>query len=86
MIVSTTPNWAPLERQLAAIGASSAIGSFMWMYGDSETGVDYYKHVETRRYLLLARDGRCLRRTANGGLVPAEFVVELRAALPKGVH
>lgn len=84
MIVSVTPNWEPLEQRLAALGESSVISSFMWMYSDSEKGVEYYKHRETRRYLLLARDGRCLRRTSNDGLVQAEFADELRAALPKG--
>lgn len=85
MIVSVTPNWEPLERQLAALGESRVISSFMWIYGDVELGVEYYKHRETRRYVLLARDGRCFRLTSSG-LVQAEFADELRAALPKGVH
>ena len=59
MAVETTPNWAPLEQRLVQFCAE-----FMWMY--RENGIEHYKHRDTRRYLLLAEDGRCLRRTAKG--------------------
>lgn len=49
-----TANWKPLEGQLSPV----VCAEFMWMY--RESGVDYYKHIVTRRYLRLDTTGRCL--------------------------
>ena len=54
------PNWKPLEKVVAPDGC----GDFMWMWrGD---GVEVYKHIRTRRYLLLDSAGQCYRRGPNG--------------------
>ena len=74
MTVTTDPNWAPLERKLKDDAA--VIREFMWMYADEETGVEYYKHTVTRRYLLLHRDGRCFQQAAPG-LIEMDFDIEL---------
>ncbi len=58
--METTSNWAPLEAKLAP----ELCAEFMWMYRDS--GIQHYKHIQTRRYLLLDASGRCLARTADG--------------------
>ena len=55
-----TPNWKPLEAKLAP----AECAEFMWMF--RENGVEYYKHIETRLYLLLEADSQCLVRTGNG--------------------
>lgn len=55
-----TPNWAPLEVRLPA----AECAEFMWMY--RLNGVEYFKHRETRLYLLLTAEGQCLVRTGNG--------------------
>lgn len=47
------PNWAPLERHLRP----PECAEFMWMYRHS--GLDHYKHIETRKYLRLDGEGRC---------------------------
>jgi hypothetical protein len=52
--VELMANWEPLERNLPAV----LCAEFMWIY--RENGVDQYKHIVTRRYLQLDRDGRCL--------------------------
>jgi len=75
MTVTTDPNWAPLERKLNH--DANVIREFMWMYADEETGVEYYKHTVTRRYLLLHRDGRCFQQAAPG-LIEMDFDIELR--------
>lgn len=75
MTVSTSANWAPLEARLC--NDIGAIREFMWMYGNDATGIEYYKHSATRRYLLLHRDGRCFQHT-EGGLVEVDFYRELR--------
>jgi hypothetical protein len=45
-IKAKEPNWAPLEQR---IGHHCA--DFMWMY--ARDGVEFYKHIGTRRYLCL---------------------------------
>ena len=58
-------NWAPLEQR---IGERCA--DFMWMY--AKDGVEYYKHIVTRRYLCLnSRGGVFL--CIDGVLKPVEF-------------
>ena len=74
MTVTTDTNWAPLERNLNQ--NANLIREFMWMYGDADTGVEYYKHTITRRYLLLHRDGRCFQQAAPG-LIEVNFDIEL---------
>ena len=36
-------------------------------------GVEFYKHVETRRYLLLDSESRCYRQTGAGVFVEIDF-------------
>ena len=70
-----TPNWNPLETKLP----TAACAEFMWMY--RLNGVEYYKHSETRLYLLLTAgaEGQCLVRTENG-VKEAAFEQEWRRA------
>ena len=75
MTITTETNWAPLEERLNR--DASVIREFMWMYSDEDTGVEYYKHTATRRYLLLRRDGRCFQQ-AVPGLIEVDFAGELR--------
>ena len=75
MTATTEANWAPLEVRLS--GDVEVIREFMWMFGDQDTGVEYYKHLITRRYLLLHRDGRCLQQSLNG-LIEVDFDADLR--------
>lgn len=58
--IETTPNWAPLEAKLAP----EHCAEFMWMF--REGGVEHFKHILTRRYLLLDASGQCVARTATG--------------------
>jgi hypothetical protein len=63
-------NWKPLEMR---IGERCA--EFMWMW--RQNGLEYYKHIDTRRYLILDAEGRsCLRR--DGDLVVVDFAEEFR--------
>ena len=54
------PDWKPLEQLVGPEGC----GEFMWMWG--EAGIQFYKHICTRRYLLLDSEGRCYQRGPNG--------------------
>jgi hypothetical protein len=58
-------NWKPLER---LIGERCA--EFMWMW--RQNGLEYYKHIDTRRYLILDAEGRCYGRR-DGDLVVVDF-------------
>lgn len=60
MAVEVAPNWKPLEAKLARTHCAE----FMWMY--REDGIEYYKHVITRRYLRLDSSGRCVVQAAEG--------------------
>lgn len=60
MGVELTTNWRPLERRLPL----ELCAEFMWML--RENGVEHYKHIVTRRYLRLDRDGRCMAWADNG--------------------
>ena len=44
-------NWKPLELRIG-----HRCGEFMWMW--RENGLEYYKHIDTRRYLILDAKGR----------------------------
>jgi len=71
--VETEPaNWKPLERCIKALCAE-----FMWMY--RESGLEYYKHIDTRQYLILDGTGRCFRRQ-GAELVCVDFRDEFRRA------
>jgi hypothetical protein len=66
------PDWCPLERSLQASGiAVAACAAFMWMYRSD--GLELYKHVHTRRYLILDSDGGCYSYAAEG-LVRVPFL------------
>ena len=58
-------NWQPLELLIG-----SRCGEFMWMW--RENGVEHYKHVDSRRYLILDAKGRCYRRPGDQ-LVRVDF-------------
>jgi hypothetical protein len=78
MTVTTTANWTPLETKLKSLGVhTDVMREFMWMYGDQQGRVEYYKHSVTRRYLLLHEDGRCFQQTTSG-FVEVDFQEELR--------
>lgn len=55
-----SPNWKPLEKVVGPDGCEA----FMWMW--REGGIEAYKHIRTRRYLLLDSEGRCFRRGLDG--------------------
>jgi hypothetical protein len=58
-------NWAPLETMLRQTGCPvSLCASFMWMY--RQNGIEFYKHIDTRRYLLLDSQLRCWRQGDHG--------------------
>jgi len=61
-------NWKPLEIQ---IGQQCA--EFMWMW--RQNGLEYYKHIDTRRYLVLDAEGRIYRQR-GGDLVIVDFAEE----------
>jgi hypothetical protein len=63
-------NWTPLELRIG-----SRCAEFMWMYRQS--GYEYYKHIDTRRYIILDSRGACFRRQGSD-LIPADFHDELR--------
>lgn len=45
--------WWPLERHLSR----PLCAEFMWMF--QFEGLEHYKHIDTRRYLRLDKDGKC---------------------------
>lgn len=55
-----TPDWTPLERRLSA----AECAEFMWVF--RLAGLEHYKHIVTRRYLRLDRDGRCFGADGAG--------------------
>ena len=65
------PNWEPLEN---LVGPSEC-GDFMWMWRERE--IEFYKHIWTRRYLLLDAEGRCYTQGPDG-LQPADAQAELK--------
>ena len=65
------PNWAPLEAK----GGPELCEQFMWMW--RESGIEFFKHIDTRRYLLLDSDGRCYRQT-EGGFEPVDTATALK--------
>jgi len=65
------PNWKPLEQLVGPEGC----GAFMWMWREGK--IEFYKHICTRRYLLLDSEGQCYERTPNG-LKRADIHAELK--------
>ena len=63
-------NWKPLELR---IGTRCA--EFMWMF--RENGLEHYKHIDTRRYLILDAKGRSYVRR-DGYMVRVNFRKEFR--------
>jgi hypothetical protein len=63
-------NWKPLEIQIG-----ERCVEFMWMW--RQAGLEYYKHIDTRRYLILDAEGRCYLRR-DGDLVVVDFAEEFR--------
>ena len=63
-------NWTPLEMR---IGERCA--EFMWMW--RQNGLEYYKHTDTRRYLILDAEGRSYGQR-DGDLVVVDFAEEFR--------
>jgi hypothetical protein len=75
-------NWTPLETMLRQTGRPvSLCGSFMWMY--RQNGIEFYKHIDTRRYLLLDCQLRCWRQGKHG-LEPSDFDHEFDLATGTG--
>ena len=62
--------WKPLELR---IGERCA--EFMWMWRQND--LEYYKHIDTRRYLILDAEGRSYRQR-DGDLVVVDFAEEFR--------
>jgi len=46
LIKAEFPNWQPLLARIGSLGCTN----FMWMY--HKDGLEYYKHIDTRRYLI----------------------------------
>jgi hypothetical protein len=71
-------NWFPLETSLRQSGRPIDLcAAFMWMCRDR--GIEFYKHIDTRRYLLLDSESRCWRQ-GDGGLELSDFEREFRRA------
>ena len=64
------PDWTPLK---GLIGNQCC--EFMWMR--RERGIEFYKHIGTRRYLLLDAKRGCYRQTA-AGLEAVDVAAELK--------
>jgi hypothetical protein len=63
-------NWKPLELLIG-----NRCGEFMWMF--RENGLEHYKHIDTRRYLILDAKGRSYVRR-DGDMVRVNFRKEFR--------
>ena len=63
-------NWKPLELRIG-----SRCAEFMWMW--RENGLEYYKHIDTRRYLILDAEGRSYVHR-DGETVRIDFQKEFR--------
>jgi hypothetical protein len=72
------PNWSPLERSLVVAGLSvQECAGFMWMYRSER--LEFYKHIDTRRYLILDQEGGCYSYTSER-LVRVPFLPAYRWA------
>jgi len=76
-------NWLPLETSLRQSGRPvSLCAAFMWMCRDR--GIEFYKHIDTRRYLLLDSECQCWRQ-GDGGLEHSDFEREFRHVTELGM-
>ncbi len=76
-------NWVPLETMLRESGRPvNLCASFMWMY--RQNGIEFYKHIDTRRYLLLDSTLRCWRQGTHR-LELSDFETEFRRATGEAV-
>lgn len=67
-------HWAPLEQHIG-----ERCEEWMWM--DRRNGLEYYKHRETRQYLILDGEGGAWTyRPSDGMLVPGDFDTEFNRA------
>lgn len=73
-----TPNWKPLEKHLGQYPALMA--HWMWMFR-SGTGLEYYKHFMTRRYLVLDHEGNAYEPIHEGSW--RQTIVEFQTAYDK---
>ena len=64
------PDWTPLERLIR-----SHCCQFMWMW--RENGLEHYKHIDSRRYLILDSEGQCYGRQGDQ-LARVDFREEFR--------
>lgn len=72
--MDTNPNFLPLEQHIG-----ERCEEWMWMYRDR--GLEFYKHIHTRQYLILDWEGIAWRyREVDGMLVPGDFEREYRRA------
>lgn len=70
------PNWMPLEAKMRETGRPVGdCTDFMWMW--RQAGTEFYKHIVTRRYLLLDSEQRCWRQ-GETGLELSDFESEFR--------
>ena len=63
-------NWKPLELLIGC-----RCREFMWMW--RENGLEHYKHIDSRRYLILDAEGHCYGRQ-GAELVRVDFQEEFR--------
>ena len=81
---SEAANWTPLETMLRGTGRPASLcSSFMWMY--RQNGIEYYKHIDTRRYLLLDSELRCWRQGMHR-LELSDFEQEFRMPQPRPAY
>jgi hypothetical protein len=71
-----SPNWAPLEKWLGP--ADRRLNDWMWMY--HKDGLEYYKHIDTRKYLSIDAQGRAF----VGGWLELDFWAAYRNASNDG--
>lgn len=50
------PNWEPLERLIG----KQCCEEFMWIM--RRNGLEHYKHIDSRKYLILDAAGHCYSR------------------------
>ena len=63
-------NWKPLETRIG-----ERCSEFMWMWRQND--LEYYKHIDTRRYLILDAEA-CSYRRRDGDVVVVDFTEEFR--------
>ena len=61
-----TPNWEPLEKHIG-----DQCGMWMWVYRNGD--LEFYKHRDTRNYLVLDSAGNAYEALHGGSWTPVEF-------------